>query len=156
MKHYELFYLVSAQVPENQLDGVQSEIAKMVVDAGGAITRTETWGRKRLAYSIDKEWNGFYLLQELDVEPEKIKELDKKLKLHKQVLRHLLLTKKPISEREKASQERAMQRAQSRAIKEQAAERAKDNIPKDTDASKIRLDELDKKLDELLDHDIVN
>jgi small subunit ribosomal protein S6 len=157
MKHYELFYLVSVQVPETQLDGVQDEITKLIIDAGGTVTRTETWGRKRLAYPIAKERHGFYLLQEFDFEPEKLKDLERKLTLHKTILRYILLIKKPISEREKMAQERAVQRAQARAVKEQAEERAKDVIATEhKEVPKIRLDELDKKLDELLDHDLVN
>ncbi len=162
MKHYELFYLVSAHVPENQLEPIQDEISGWVKKLGGTVTKQESWGRKKLAYPVNKEKFGFYLLNEFDIETEAIAELQKNLRLHKLVLRYLLLDKKPMSAKELLMQENAKRRALTRMQGTDARGKRSDTPPQDDSTTeskkdaKISLDDLDKKLDELLDTEMIN
>lgn len=164
MKHYELFYLVSAQIPENQLESVQEEVSGIVKKLGGTITKQESWGRKKLATPVNKEKFGFYLLNEFDLEPSGLIELQKTLRLHKLIMRYLLLDKKPMSAREILMQENAKRRALTRAagIDPRTGKRPETSAPREDStieskkAARISLEDLDKKLDELLDTEMVN
>lgn len=158
MKLYELFYLVSGSIPENELEAIQKEIAEWISGLGGSVKKQEAWGRKKLAYPIQKERNGFYFLHEFELEPALLNDFNKKLKLHSKVLRALITVKVPLSEKALKMQEHAQKRAHVRAAQSHVQERegkepTKAAIQEET--SKIKLDELDKKLDELLDQDIV-
>lgn len=159
MKHYELFYLVSGSVPETELESLKKEVNSWITKDGGKVTKDESWGRKKLSYPINKEQHGFYFLSEFDGEPNLLKVLQKKLKLQKEIVRYILTHKKPISEKELEKQKQAEKRIQARAA-QQATERftretAKKEKVEKPEEPKIKLEELDKKLDELLDQDIV-
>lgn len=154
IKHYELFYLASMQVPETELDSIQTEVSGWITDLQGTITKQESWGRKKLAYPISKERFGFYFLSEFDFEPTNIKELEKKLRLHKLIHRYLLSMKKPLSAKDLLLQERAQKRIRTAAKAEKPLEPLKPAEEKRE--PKISIDELDKKLDELLDQDIID
>jgi len=60
MKHYELFYLVSGSVPETELEPLKKEVSSWISKEEGKVTKEESWGRKKLAYPINKENHGFY------------------------------------------------------------------------------------------------
>jgi small subunit ribosomal protein S6 len=165
MKHYELFYLASAQVPENQLETIQDEISGWITKLGGSVTKRESWGRKKLAYPVNKEKFGFYLLNEFDLDSLKLAELQKDLRLHKLIMRYLLLDKKPMSAKELLMQENAKRRALTRSQGTDVRPGKRTEVPatsneENTTASKkeakISLDDLDKKLDELLDTEMIN
>jgi small subunit ribosomal protein S6 len=164
MKHYELFYLVSAHVPENQLDTIQGEVSGWIKKLGGSVTKQESWGRKKLAYPVNKEKFGFYLLNEFDLEGLSLAELQKDLRLHKLIMRYLLLDKKPLSAKEVLMQESARRRALTHGTGADTRPGKRQDMPAPTDDSKteskkdakISLDDLDKKLDELLDTEMIN
>ncbi len=164
MKQYELLYLVSAHVPENQLETIQNEVSGWVKKLGGTITKQESWGRKKLAYPINKEKFGFYLLNEFDLESLNVAELQKDLRLHKLIMRYLLLDKKPLSAKEVLMQENARRRAltHGQGTDMRPGKRQDAAMPSDESTTgskkdaKISLDDLDKKLDELLDTEMIN
>ena len=164
MNHYELFYLISAQVPETELGKIQDEVTDWISGLEGRETKREQWGRRKLAYPIRKEKYGFYHLVEFDIVTERLKELVKKLNLHKTILRYLITEKHPMSAKELLMQEQARKRIQARIATKEADERAaaiheksgtKPPHPGAKKEPKISLEDLDKKLDELLDHDII-
>lgn len=161
MKHYELLYLVSAQTPENELENITTEVGGWFRTAGAAVTKQESWGRRKLAYPIRHEKYGYYGLLEFDAPSDALAKLNKQFNLQRQILRHLIVDKKPISAKELLLQEDARRRAQTRLAREEAAKQTHPtDRGKGTDAgakkdSKISLDDLDKKLDELLDTDMI-
>ena len=155
MKHYELLYLVTTEVPETELETIQKEITGLITGGKGTATKQEAWGRRKLTYPINKENYGFYMLVEFDIEGAELFEIRKKLELNPRIARYMLLEKKPMSERELLAQERAQKRAHLR----KQAEMTKVPVttkPEPKDETKISLEDLDKKLDEILDTDIIN
>ena len=60
----------------------------------GKILSQKSWGRRELAYPIKKEREGVYLFLELEMEPEKGGEIERKLRLEEDILRHLLVRKR--------------------------------------------------------------
>src|SRR3989344_3095866 len=97
MQHYELLYLVTTEVPENELQKIQSEISGFITQQGGKIEKDEQLGRRKLAYTIKAERYGFYILTEFDLEPEHMLTLRKTLELHKLNSRHMLVEKHQLS-----------------------------------------------------------
>lgn len=158
MKHYELLLLISGALPEADTETVKNEVSGAISAAGCSVTHAEVWGRKRLAYPINKERHGVYVLMEFDSsDTARVREIVRKIQLNTLIMRHILLTKKPVSQRELDMQEAAQKRAHARAAREQTAKVTQPK-PAETSAGaapKISLEDLDKKLDEILDQDIM-
>ncbi|OGY92717.1 MAG: 30S ribosomal protein S6 [Candidatus Komeilibacteria bacterium RIFCSPLOWO2_01_FULL_53_11] len=157
MQHYELLYLVTTEIPENELQKIQSEISGFITQQGGKIGKDEQLGRRKLAYPIKAERYGFYMLTEFDLEPEQTLALRKTLQLHKYIARHMLVEKHQISAKELLMQEQAKRRVQERMEKQaQRDQAAKEETAAGTKHDqKISLEDLDKKLDEILETDII-
>lgn len=90
-KTYELTYIISDTVSEDHLGDSKLDINKNIESLDGVIIREEPWGKRRLAYPIKKSQYGNYVTLQIDIDGSKIKELDRFLRLHPQVLRHLIV-----------------------------------------------------------------
>ncbi|MEK7584076.1 MAG: 30S ribosomal protein S6 [Patescibacteria group bacterium] len=156
MQHYELLYLVTTEIPENELQKIQSEVSGFITQQGGKIAKEEQLGRRKLAYPIKAERYGFYILTEFDLEPEHALALRKTLELHKHISRHMLVEKRQLSAKEMLMQEQAKRRVQERMEKQaQRDQAAKEETSGTKHDQKISLEDLDKKLDEILETDII-
>lgn len=87
---YELLYLIPAPLTEKDLPNVSKKVKEIIEKLGGKINKEENLGNKKLAYPIKQIYRGFYLLLNFEIGPEKLKELDQKLKLISEILRHLI------------------------------------------------------------------
>ncbi|KRT35707.1 ribosomal protein S6 [Acetomicrobium hydrogeniformans ATCC BAA-1850] len=67
------------------------EISEVIKGLGGEFHKSDIWGKRRLAYPVEKQVEGYYALIEFDLEPSQIGEVDRLLKLRDQVLRHLIV-----------------------------------------------------------------
>ena len=94
MPSYELVYIVSPEVADEELPDVLDRVDKSVNKIGGSVTEVIQWGRKRLSYPIKKFIEGNYVLARLEMEPASTKELDANLRLYDEILRHLLIRSK--------------------------------------------------------------
>lgn len=164
MKHYELLYLVSGAVPETDVEAIHTEVADWISKTGAQLTKQEPWGRRKLAYPVDHEKYGYYTVAEFEAEPETLKDLRKNLTLAKSIMRFLMIDKKPMSAKELLMQEQAKKRVQARMAQQESVggkgEKGTGRTSKleqpAKKESKISLEDLDKKLDELLDTDIIS
>lgn len=59
-RHYELIVLIHPETPDSAQDAAKERVEKIITDRGGKIVRWETWGKRRLAYEIDKQNKAFY------------------------------------------------------------------------------------------------
>lgn len=91
LREYELVLVLSPQLAEEQVSGVVERVSQFVKDRGGSVTGVNPWGRRRLAYPIRKALEGHYILAQLQLEPESVKELEANLHIAEDVLRHLLV-----------------------------------------------------------------
>ncbi len=91
MSSYELVYIVSPEVTDEELSGVLSKVGEFVSKMGGSVTEVVQWGRKRLAYPVKKFGEGNYVLARIEMKPAATKELEANLKLSNEVIRHLLI-----------------------------------------------------------------
>jgi len=88
-RQYELVYIVAPVATDAEVEALQSEIDGHVVDLGGTVDNTEVWGRRKLAYQIGDYGEGIYICQLLSGPGEMVSELERRLRVRDQVLRHL-------------------------------------------------------------------
>ena len=69
------------------VSGAVDRITKVVSQAGGQVGNVDRWGRRRLAFEVDRQTEGYYAVAEFTAEPEAIAELDRSLHLADEVLR---------------------------------------------------------------------
>ncbi len=92
MRQYELVVIISPQVAEEEMpDAIDRLIRRPVESRGGEIQEVNQWGRRKLAYPIQKHLEGNYVLTQLRLEPQLTKELEQGLHISEEVLRHLLI-----------------------------------------------------------------
>ena len=87
MRKYEVLLILPAEADDKAVGEVSERITKVLSPKGGEVTKTDRWGRRRFAFEINKQTEGFYLLLEFQAEPETITELDRVLSLADQVIR---------------------------------------------------------------------
>ena len=91
MRAYELMVILNPEVEDRAVEPSLSKFLEIVTNAGGTIDNLDIWGRRRLAYEINKKAEGLYAVANLTCTPETSKELDRQLGLSEQVLRTKLM-----------------------------------------------------------------
>ena len=87
MRHYELMVILDPDLEERTIQPSLEQFLGVVRQGGGSVEKVDVWGRRRLAYEIDKKVEGIYAIVELQAEPDAVQELDRQLKLNESVLR---------------------------------------------------------------------
>jgi small subunit ribosomal protein S6 len=90
-RQYELVYILPADTTEQQSAEVHDQIAQVVSRLHGVIEKSENWGRKKLAYEIGRQKEGVYALEVINGSGELMKELDRRLRVLDQVIRHMIV-----------------------------------------------------------------
>lgn len=89
MRIYDIVVVLSPDGTPDQTTGLVEGFKKILVDDGANVVLEEPWGRRRLAYSIGKRREGIYHYWQVEAKAETIAELERKLRLSDEVLRHL-------------------------------------------------------------------
>lgn len=92
MRHYELTFIVEPNKDEEGVTGVVDRVSQLVSGIDGNVTSVDVWGRKTLAYPINKHREGTYVRLEADMPPANLVDLERNLKLVESVIRYLLVT----------------------------------------------------------------
>ena len=87
MRRYEMMIILDPALEERTIQPSLDQFLKVVITAGGTVDKVDVWGRRRLAYEIDKKSEGIYTVVDLMAEPDAVKELDRQLNLNEAVLR---------------------------------------------------------------------
>ena len=87
MRKYEIMVIVSPDVDDRQVQGVVEKPFEAFRAAGGTVDNVDTWGRRRLAYDIQKKSEGIYVVLNVTAEPAVVKELDRQYTLNEQIMR---------------------------------------------------------------------
>src|SRR5438067_9366452 len=90
-RQYELVYLLPPETSEQQAGELHEQLAAIVSKMNGQIEKTDNWGRRKLAYEIGKFKEGVYVLEVINGSGELMKELDRRLKVIDEVVRHLIV-----------------------------------------------------------------
>jgi small subunit ribosomal protein S6 len=91
VRQYELVYILPPDTTEQQATELHDQVASVVSRLNGQIEKTENWGRRKLAYEIGKFKEGVYVLDVINGDGELMKELDRRLKVIDQVIRHMIV-----------------------------------------------------------------
>ncbi|MDD3746737.1 MAG: 30S ribosomal protein S6 [Anaerostipes sp.] len=91
MTKYELALVVNAKIEDDARTEVVEKVKAMITEAGATITKVDEWGKKRLAYEIQKMNEGFYYFIQFDAETAVPAELEAKLRIMEPVLRFLVV-----------------------------------------------------------------
>jgi len=91
MQDYELMYVLHPRLTTDEVDQAVERISGLITGAGGEIVSLDRWGRRRLAYPIDRNLEGYYVLTTFNAEPATGPTLEGQLNLSEEVLRHLLI-----------------------------------------------------------------
>src|SRR5882762_8768032 len=90
-RQYELVYILPPDTTEQQVAELHAQVEQVVTRMNGNIEKNENWGRRRLAYEIAHHKEGVYVLEVINGSGELMKELDRRLKVLDQVVRHLVV-----------------------------------------------------------------
>ena len=90
-RQYELVYILPPDTTEQQVTELHKQIEAVVSKMSGQIEKTENWGRRKLAYEIARHKEGVYVLDVINGSGELMKELDRRLRVMDQVLRHMVV-----------------------------------------------------------------
>jgi small subunit ribosomal protein S6 len=90
-RQYELVYIVTPDATEQEVTELHAQIEQIVQRFGGTFDKTENWGRKKLAYEIGHHREGTYVVETITGSGELMKELDRRMRVIDQVIRHLVV-----------------------------------------------------------------
>jgi small subunit ribosomal protein S6 len=91
MRRYEMMIILDPSLEERTVQPSLDQFLTVVTTAGGTIDKVDIWGKRRLAYDIDKKSEGIYTVVDLVAEPDTVKELDRQLNLNEAVMRTKIL-----------------------------------------------------------------
>ena len=145
MKLYELTYLISPDISEEELKNLSQKVVGFITGEEGTVKKIIEPLRKKFGYLIKKKGNAFLITLNFQLSPEKLKNLEKKLKSEAQIIRYMILAKKEPGEiltPEKLIKPSTLrEKEKAREIKETA---------KTIKPKKVELKEIDKKIEEIL------
>jgi small subunit ribosomal protein S6 len=91
MHNYELVYILQADLDEATTAAAIETIEKLITAGKGEITKTEKWGKRKMAYLINKTREGFYVLINFTSSPTEIVNIKRALGYNEQVMRHIIV-----------------------------------------------------------------
>ena len=91
MRDYELVMIISPEVEEEEMLATIEKVNEFVTSKGGEVTEVEQWGRRKLAYHINRFREGNYVLDRFKLDQGLTAELEANLQISEKVLRHLLV-----------------------------------------------------------------
>lgn len=89
MSKYELAVVVNAKVEDDVREATIEKVKEYVVRFGGTITNVDEWGKKRLAYEIQKMREGFYYFIQFESETSTPAEIESRIRIMENVIRYL-------------------------------------------------------------------
>jgi small subunit ribosomal protein S6 len=87
MRHYEMMIILDPSLEETTVQPSLEQFLTVVTSGGGSVDKVDVWGRRRLAYEIDKRSEGIYAVIDMNAMPDSVAELDRQLSLNEAVLR---------------------------------------------------------------------
>ena len=114
MRIYEELFIVRADATDEEVDPVIDLVKSVVTQAGGTIDKTEKWGVRKLAYRVNKQSEGQYILIQFTAGAETVRELERRLRVNDLVIKFLTVRidekMKLIEKRRKKREKRALRK----------------------------------------------
>lgn len=87
MRKYEIVVIIDPDVDERQVSPLVEKHLEAITNAGGTVDNTDVWGRRRLAYDIQKKSEGIYVVLNVTAEPAAVKEMDRLMTIDERIMR---------------------------------------------------------------------
>jgi small subunit ribosomal protein S6 len=87
MPLYESTFIARQDISSNDVEKLTENFSKVITDNGGKIVKTESWGLRNLAYIVNKNRKGHYVMLSIDAPYDALKEMERRMKLNEDVLR---------------------------------------------------------------------
>lgn len=91
MKKYEVMYIIRPNVDEEGRKAVIEEINEVFTKNASTVTEVNEWGLRELAYEIDGETKGYYVLVNVEATTEAVKEFERKANIEEKIIRHIVV-----------------------------------------------------------------
>ena len=91
MTNYETMYILKPDLEEEKKDALIKKFSDIITDNGGEISKTDEWGKKKLAYPINYINDGYYVLTYFASNPEFPTELERNFKISDDVMRYIVI-----------------------------------------------------------------
>ncbi len=115
MRIYENLFIVKPDAAEEEVDTFIEQMKTVVTNTGGTVDKVEKWGKRKLAYRVQKYREGAYVLVQFSAGPETVKEFERRLRVSDYVIKFLSVrideTLKRLEKRKKDREKRAHRKA---------------------------------------------
>jgi len=91
VRDYELMYIARPDLDDEALRAATESVDTLIAGLGGTVAKTTLWGKRRLAYEVDRLRDGHYVITLLQLDGERVTDLERALTIHDTVFRHLLV-----------------------------------------------------------------
>ena len=95
MRHYEVMVILDPTLDERTVAPTLDTFLNVIRTSGGNVEKVDVWGKRRLAFEINKHAEGIYAVLDVNADPDAVKELDRQLSLQESVLRTKVLRRDP-------------------------------------------------------------
>lgn len=121
MRIYEIMFIVDPNAPDEVIDSIIAQLEGVIRDGGGSVDKVDKWGKRKLAYRVRRREEGYYVVLRYSVpRTEVVKEIERRLKVHEQVLKYLTVRMdeklKWLEKRRKAREKRALKKPPASAV----------------------------------------
>jgi small subunit ribosomal protein S6 len=93
LRDYEILFIVRPELDEERLGEAVQSVDKLIANLGGVGQPANVWGKRRLAYEVDRLREGHYVLTDFQLDPNRLAEMEATLKISETVFRHLIVRK---------------------------------------------------------------
>ncbi len=93
MRNYEAMYILKPELEEEAIEATVARFEDVVKSGNGEILKTDRWGKRRLAFEVSGKTEGHYILMTFQSGSEASQELERLLRIHDDVIRHLVIKK---------------------------------------------------------------
>jgi small subunit ribosomal protein S6 len=88
---YEVVLILDSSLEDQAIEGVVKRTVSSITTQGGSVARIERWGRRKLAFPMNKKSEGYYAILDSSIVPSTVKEIERQLQLADEVLRHKII-----------------------------------------------------------------
>jgi small subunit ribosomal protein S6 len=121
-RDYELGFILNPEVSEDEIRSLLGRIEQIVANYGGQIFKVNQWGRRHLAYPIERHRDGYYIFIDMILTPETVAEIERTLRVSELVFRHMMKRRDPKTvQKEREARTAAAAAAQAEAASQAAA-----------------------------------
>ena len=91
MRDYELVLIIDPEIPEEDVPSAIDKVSQFITGRGGSVASVNRWGRRKLAYAIQRHLEGNYVVTQFQLDPDQVASLEASLGLAEEVIRHLVV-----------------------------------------------------------------